>query len=159
MGKKRKVQDSIFSRMRNARSSATTRCQHWWGVGGYSSEQVWTGIQQWPPDVSSRGEGAGPRSDVQGEVPCHLSQNACDVPTPMSTGWWTDLWKHYLSATSLAVGKYCSSNEHLNNVEMVTSLITCLSRIVPRCLKCALWTNLWTPMNRCGNPFVLESVR
>ena len=33
--------------------SFATRCQFW--GGGSSSEHVWTGLQSWPPNVSSRG--------------------------------------------------------------------------------------------------------
>ena len=45
------------SRMRNACSVAVTGCQYWGQGGRSSSEQVWTGIQWWPPLVSTRGGG------------------------------------------------------------------------------------------------------
>ena len=43
-----------------------------------------------------------------GTLPCDLSQDTCNVPTPSPlTGPWTDrrLWKHYLPATSF-VGSF-----------------------------------------------------
>ena len=70
--------------------------------GGFSSEQVWTGLQSWPPGVTSWGR--GPR--LVG--PCMVRSSASwlivtwDLPLP-----WTDThdWKHYLPATSLAAAK------------------------------------------------------
>ena len=38
---------------------AATRCQYYEG-GGITSEQVWTGLQWRPPDVSSMGLGSQP---------------------------------------------------------------------------------------------------
>ena len=121
------------SRMRTARlptvwiSVATTRCQ--WGEGGRtSSEQVWTGLQWWPPDVTSRRmalseqvwtglmsrevpqawcPGGYPRPDVQrgqGD-PYHMVYPIMHMMLPTPTPR-TDrhLWKHYLPTTIIVGG-------------------------------------------------------
>ena len=60
----------------------------WGGGGGSSNGQVWTGLQCWPPDVSSKGR-RGPTDYL---------------PIP-----WTDRrhWQHYLPVTSLAGDNKC----------------------------------------------------
>ena len=50
--------------------SVATRCQYW---RGSSSEQIWTGFQSWPPDVTCRGRGRARRlatGSLYSKVPC-----------------------------------------------------------------------------------------
>ena len=68
-------------------SLTTIRC-YLWGIGGSSSEQVSTGLQCWPPDVTR-----GPRFDVQ-EGP--LS----DV---FKWAWWQTLGSVYYDQMDLCV--------------------------------------------------------
>ena len=114
--------------------SIAKRCQHWWevGGGGSSSDQVWTDVQSWLPDVTTLGP-CKVRSHVWGGGPCavgsHVPGGPCAVGShvwrgavqwgPMHHGtppqpqphkqndWLTDRhdWKHYLPTTSLAGGK------------------------------------------------------
>ena len=76
---------------------ATTRWQYQWGMS--SSEQVWTGLQWWPPDFSSRGRGSsqGLMSRKRG-VPNHVTYSMCMwcLPPPLPKQRLTrSLWKHY----------------------------------------------------------------
>ena len=99
-------------------ATVANRCQHWWGKGwGSSSEQIWTGLKSWPPDITSRGS-------LCIEVPCQggnmVRSNASWVTLSHGTPWGqndclTDRhkWKYYLSATSLAVGKYPQKTIHI----------------------------------------------
>ena len=71
-----------------------------------SNEQLWTGLQWWPPDVSSGGRipclmsrwGSGAR------CACIVRSNASYGNGHMGTPLWADKhkWKHYLPSTSLA---------------------------------------------------------
>ena len=67
---------------------ATTGCLYRWGHGA-SSEQVWIGLQWWPPDVSSRGGlmYSGLISRGGGTLPCDLSHDTCNVPYPLTPHW------------------------------------------------------------------------
>ena len=67
-------------------------------AGGSSSEQVWTGLQCWPPDVSSRGSVLGLMSMGDSEVQSIIGNGHLGTHL-----LWTDrhLWKHYLPPTSL----------------------------------------------------------
>ena len=96
-------------------ASVATRGQYWWQEGPCtvrSSEQVWTDLQWWPPDVTSRGPWSGqvPMSGRRaGPGPGESCTVRSHAPWIMVT-WgppppqWTDRhdWKHYLPATSLA---------------------------------------------------------
>ena len=88
-----------------------TRCQHQWGP---SSEQVWTGFQSWPSEVTSRGSNASWVMFTWG------SPNRCwhlvatgEVQRIIGNGHMVTLnrmrgrhsWKYYLPTTSLADGK------------------------------------------------------
>ena len=96
-------------------SVATTRCcsQRW---GRSTNEQVWTGLQWSPPDVTNRGRGRSPglMSGVgrgglwRGRSPglmsgeegtYHVTYHVTYVTSPTP---WTDrhLWRHYLSQNS-----------------------------------------------------------
>ena len=67
-------------------------------MGGSSSEQVWICLQWWLPDVTGRGAGVGPMSDVCVLGGCTVRSNASWVmatwrpPPPMDgrTDWRTD---------------------------------------------------------------------
>ena len=75
------------------------------GGGRSSSEQVWTGLQWWLPDVSSRGgEGLdlrvwrwggarspGLMSRKRDTLPCDLSHDACGITTTLSPCGQTDV--------------------------------------------------------------------
>ena len=73
------------------------------GAGGSLSEQVWTGLQCWPPDVSRRR--VNPRSDVWGVI-YHVTYPMIHLmlPTPPPVNRQTPM-KHYLPATSFAGDK------------------------------------------------------
>ena len=126
-------------------SVATTICQQGREVRS-SSEQVWTGLQWWSPDVSSRVEGKGGRSqglvsEMRGRgrerrgkgggvgpqvwclewgggrvfLPCDLSHDACDAPTPVCLQTDRCLWKHYLPSILIAgVKDQCKTLKPLN---------------------------------------------
>ena len=72
-------------------------------VGMPSSEQVWTGLQWWPPDVSSGG-GEGTQVPCQG-VPYHVTYPMMHLMLlyPFRTDNRCP-WKHYLPQTSFAGG-------------------------------------------------------
>ena len=61
------VSDS-FQQLYVFRSVATTRYQYQWGGGRSSNEQVWTGLQWWPPDVRTEGEGDRAQGLMSGAV-------------------------------------------------------------------------------------------
>ena len=77
-------------------------------VGVSSSDQVWRGLQSWPPDLTSSWGGVGG---------CTVRFNASWVmvtwglPPARWTVRLTDghVWKHYLSGTPLASGKSVTS--------------------------------------------------
>ena len=82
----------LISRMFNKRSNWLI-CETW-KIHIYisytvrSNEQVWTGLQWWPPDVTSRGTRAGgPRSDVRGGMLYSVRSNV---------SWVMVLWRHHL---------------------------------------------------------------
>ena len=59
---------------------------------------VWTGLQWWPPDVTSRGGGAR-GGGLYNEVQCIVGNGHMGKPsTPSNRTTDRDLWKHYLQA-------------------------------------------------------------
>ena len=110
-------------------ASIATRCR---GGGVSWSEQVWTGFQWWPLDVTSRGphvwmrpglggpcamrshvawsgDGQG-QGDLYSEVQCIMRNGDMGLP-PLSQQNGRHLWKHYLPTTSLAGGKNTSEQD------------------------------------------------
>ena len=93
------------SRMRTV---ATTKCQYWWG-GWWVCPQAQVNKVNRTPEMTLVGRGLGildPRS-MSGQGGCTIPYDlhVCYVPRhPL----WTDtlLWKHYLSATTVAGGNY-----------------------------------------------------
>ena len=70
--------------------------------GGSSNEQVWTGLQWWPSDVTSRGWAKvnGPISDVcvgnqSWGIPCLMSEMGCGPCRVRSNASWIMvIWGH-----------------------------------------------------------------
>ena len=93
-------------------SVTTTRCQYQW-VGRWvrsSRKQVWTSIQWWPSDVSSRMAGYPMKGRVSSPMSVGVGDisNYLDTLLPPPPPQWTEtcLWKRYLSQTSYAGGKH-----------------------------------------------------
>ena len=76
------------------------------GRGRSSSKQVWTVLQWWPPDVSSR------RGVPTYHVTYPMMYSMLPYPSPL----WTDrrMWKHYPPQTTFADGRN-------DNIEVVDS--------------------------------------
>ena len=94
-----------------------------------SSEQVWTGLRWWPPDVSSR-EGMsilGPMS-MGYPLPCDLSHDTCDVTyLPLLwTEWWTDAYNN-IPVSTVAGGKNKKAFQSSGNCSLADR---CLGYIV-----------------------------
>ena len=76
------------------------------GWGGSVCKQVWTGLQSWSPDVTSRVQGLGQGIPVWwggslcGGVQCIMGSSHMGPPVDRPH------WNHYLHATSLAGGNY-----------------------------------------------------
>ena len=141
--------------MRTARSStvcdSVTRCQHWLGV---LSEQIWTGFQYWPLDVTIRGSqcgwggillwekvrpgpGSGP---LQRGPPPHVNRHN---------------WKHYLPAASLADG---NNVNHFLRQQIVTNNTEPNGNLCWRfLLRCTMNTSSFYN-GRNVNPFLSISV-
>ena len=92
------------------------------GMGSMlSSEQIWTGLQWWPPDVTSNGKGVSRGMDMsRGGYVQRRGVSLGGTPTMWPISWclwcylpplWTVRlqWKHYLPATTIADGKKLSS--------------------------------------------------
>ena len=105
-----------------------TRCQY---LGKSSSKQAWTGLQWWPPDVTSRGaRDRGFYVWCLMEGACTVRSNASwvmvtwGVPVDRETDRHTPV-KHYLPTTSLAEGnKSCSSTQTGNELFNWQSIIS-----------------------------------
>ena len=106
-----------------------------WGCTGRSNEQVWTMIQWWPSDVTSRGvplasclgEGLGFWGDLHNEVQCIIGNGYMGTPCEQID---THQWKYYLPVTSLAGGK---------NWRLTISSILCL-----RFRRCGVTLSIWS---------------
>ena len=88
---------------------------------GSSSEQVWTGLQFLPPDITNRG--CPMRSHVQrgpgslySEVQCIMGNGHMEnTPPHLEDRKTLHVWKHYLPAISLAGGNHV----HLIILELI----------------------------------------
>ena len=125
-------------------SVTATRCQYQWGegpqmnkfeqvssdhhqmsvAGAGAGPQVWC-LREAGPQVWCPGRGGGVRYSglIWGEgdtLPCDLSLDACNVPTPPSSLWRDrHLWKQYLPATLFAGGKNPFRNELVHTLYRV----------------------------------------